>query len=59
MSRKTNVSFTPIHDQALQTGFKEHGWDPTKKEGKKTNATVKGTPQVFEILERRRDKGEQ
>ena len=50
MSRKTNASFTPIHAQALQTGFKEHGWDPTEKEGKKINATIKGTPQVFEIL---------
>lgn len=44
------VMFSPVHAQAIQEGFREHGWDPYEKDGKSINAIIKGNNKIFEIL---------
>ena len=49
-SSSSKESFGHVHTNALQTGFKERGWDPYETQGKRINAIIKGETDLFAVL---------
>lgn len=48
---KKATNFTPVHTQALQSGFQEKGQNPHETDGKPINATIKSDQEIFAILQ--------